>query len=137
VSCNVSCLKHLNDVSVSSCLSLIQSVFARLVCRHLCLGECLSQKKSLDSITVFLRFNYHIHRFCAGGQTTTTTKTTTTTTTTTKQGTCRHNDFTPGAAPGKSLSIRLLSRRPYGRLWANMTSSTKPEVHKLFIVVRG
>jgi len=91
-------------------------------------------EKSLDSITVFLRFNYHIHRLRAGGQTTTTTKTTTTTT---LKGTCRRNDFARGAAPGKSLSIRLLSRRPYGRLWANMTTSTKPEVHNLFIVVRG
>ena len=54
-SCNVSCLKHLNAVSVSFCLSLIQNVLARLVSWHLYIGKCLCLRKNvLTPSLVFL-----------------------------------------------------------------------------------
>jgi len=50
VSCNVSCLEHLNDVSISSCLSLILNVLAHLVSRYLCLGKCLCLRKKMSRL---------------------------------------------------------------------------------------
>ena len=50
VSCNVSCLKHLNDVLVLTCLSLIQNVLARLMSWHLCLGKCLCLGKNVSRL---------------------------------------------------------------------------------------
>jgi len=37
---SLSCVMHLNDISVSSCLSIMLIVLACLVSRHLCLGRC-------------------------------------------------------------------------------------------------
>jgi len=38
----------------------------------------------------------------------------------------RHHTSSPGSVPGESLRIRATSQAPYGPLWANIISSTKP-----------
>jgi len=47
-----------------------------------------------------------------------------------EQGNHRHYDFVADAAPlWVTLSMHPINHTPYGPLWANVTSSTKPEAH--------
>jgi len=57
VSCNVSCLKHLNYVSVSSCLSLVLHISTRLVSWHLCLSKCCCLRKNVSSASLMVTVN--------------------------------------------------------------------------------
>jgi len=59
----VSCLKHLNDVSVSSCLSLILTVLANVSCLDSCVWTNVSASEKMSRLRLWLELRARL----AGG----------------------------------------------------------------------